>query len=891
MNLRSSHKLGLLQIAFMLIVWAGCGSALSANAPPYITGTPATGVLAGQEYVFRPSAGDPENQKLTFSIVNKPSWMTLGSNGSLTGRPADDKTYNGIVLSVSDGSATTALPTFSITVGSVSGPTVTSIAIAPAKATVAPKATLQYAATASMSDGTTSNVTATAARTSSSTGIASINSGGLATALTAGSTTIAAAVGKVTGSTTLTVSGGAATIKSIVVTPARTTVAQRTTLQFTATATWSDGSTSNVSSISTWGTSIPSVATVTSGGLATAVAPGASNISAKIGAVTGATILTVTKATTATITSIAVSPAGSSATQGSTVQFRAIGTYSDGTTRNVTTTCTWASSSTGVATINTGGLATAVSAGTTTISAAVGSIRGSTGLTVQTASSSAHTDVLTYKNDLSRSGLNSSETVLTTANVNSTNFGLKFRLAADGLMFGQPLYASQVPMSGSAHNTVYFVTEHNSAYAYDSDTGALLWHVTLQPSGETTSDDRSCDQISPEIGATATPVIDRAAGTSGVMYVVAMSKDSSGGYHQRLHALNLATGAELFGGPTEIQATYPTAGGGTTQFDPGAYKDRGALLLLNGEIYTTWASHCDDDPYTGWMIAYSGSTLARTRVFNIAPNSGGFGPAIWMGGGAPAVDSANNIYLLAANGVFETTMDANGFPNRQDYGNSFLKISTANHTLAVVDYFTMWNVISETAADLDLGGGGALLLPDLTDSAGAVKHLVLGAGKDGNVYVVDRDSMGRFNSSKNNIWQELDGAVVRGMRSTPAYFNSHVYLSDRDSPLKAFTFSGALLGSSPTSQTAATFVYPGTVPIVSSNGTANGIVWAAEAANPGVLHAYNANNLAAELYNSKQAANSRDSYGAGNKYPPPTVADGKVFVVGKTEVGVFGLLH
>lgn len=339
-----------------------------------------------------------------------------------------------------------------------------------------------------------------------------------------------------------------------------------------------------------------------------------------------------------------------------------------------------------------------------------------------------------------------------------------------------------------------------------------------------------------------------------------------------------------------MQATYPTATG-TTTFDPGAYKERAGLLLLNGEVYTSWASHCDNTPYTGWIIAYDGTTLAQTRVFNIAPNSGGIGPAIWMSGGAPAVDSSGFMYILAGQGAFETTMDANGFPKLQDYGNAFLKISTANRSLAVADYFAMWNEAAENAADLDLGAGGALLLPDQVDATGAVKHLAVGAGKDAVIYVVDRDLMGRFNPTKNNIWQEIDGAMASALRSTPAYFDGHVYLSDRDHSLKSFTITAAELPAAPSSQTSATFIYPGTSAVVSANGSSNGIVWAAEAASTGVLHAYDATNLGIELYNSKQAANGRDGYGAGNKFPPVTVADGKVFVVGKTEIAVFGLLH
>jgi chitodextrinase len=506
------------------------------------------------------------------------------------------------------------------------------------------------------------------------------------------------------------------------------------------------------------------------------------------------------------------------------------------------------------------------------------------------AASTTHTDVLTYKNDLARTGQNTTETILTPANVNSANFGLLRTLPADGAVFAQPLYVSQVSIGGVAHNVVYVVTEHNSAYAYDAATGTQLWHVSLSAAGETASDNVNCTQISPEIGATSTPVIDRSAGTAGVLYEVAMSKDNSSVYHQRLHALDLATGQELFGGPQEIHATYPTSTG-TTTFDPSAYKERAALLLLNGEIYTTWASHCDNNPYTGWILAYDQHTLAQTRVFNIAPNSADLGPAIWMSGGGPAADAAGNIYIMAGNGVFETTLDTNGFPNAQDFGNSFLKISTANTTLAVADYFAMWNEVSESIADLDLGGSGPVLLPDFADGSGTVHHLAAGAGKDGNIYVVDRDSLGKFNSSRNNIWQELDGAVSHGVRSTGAYFNGRMYWSDRDVPMKEFSISAAKLSATPTSQTSVSFGYPGTVPVVSANGISYGIVWAAEVTNPGVLHAFDASNLAAELYNSNQASGGRDHYGNGNKYTAPMVADGKVFMASQTGVGVFGLLH
>jgi hypothetical protein len=371
--------------------------------------------------------------------------------------------------------------------------------------------------------------------------------------------------------------------------------------------------------------------------------------------------------------------------------------------------------------------------------------------------------------------------------------------------------------------------------------------------------------------------------------VVAMSIDAGSAYHQRLHALDVATGAELLNGPVEISASFPTQGTATSSFDAKSYEERAALLLLNGTIYTSWTSHCDIAPYGGWMISFAQSTLTRNGALNIAAHSSA-GPAIWMAGGGPAVDAAGNIYVLSANGAFETTMDVNGFPSNQDYGNSFLKISNADAGLAVLDYFTMSNEVAESNADQDLGSGGEMLLPDLMDSTNKVRHLMVGAGKDGNIYVVDRDAMGRFNSNSNNNYQTLNGVLPGGIWSTPAYFNGTLYYGDVSGTLKAFAISSAKLAAAPQSQSSTQFTYPGTAPSVSANGTTNGIVWAHENTSPAVLHAYDATNLAHELYNSNQAAGNRDQFGAGNKYITPTVADGKVFVGTTNAVAVFGLL-
>jgi len=516
-----------------------------------------------------------------------------------------------------------------------------------------------------------------------------------------------------------------------------------------------------------------------------------------------------------------------------------------------------------------------------------GSGSGGTGGTTPTTG----TDVVTYKNDTSRTGQNLTETTLTLTNVASATFGLRHTLSVDGKVDAQPHYLSQLTVAGAAHNVVFVATESDSVYAFDSDTGTALWHVSLLPSGESLSDTHGCGQITPDIGITSTPVIDRSAGTHGAIYVVAMSKDQSSAYHQRLHALDVTTGTELFNGPVEITATYMAPGSVATSFEPGQYAERAALLLSQGIVYTSWTSHCDAPPYSGWIMGYNQTTLAQTSVLNIAPNNNS-GPAIWMAGGGPGADSSGNIYLLSANGAFETTMDPNGFPNKQDYGNSFLKIAATGSKLTVVDYFTMSNEVAESNADQDLGSGGELLLPDLTDSTNTVRHLIVGAGKDGNIYVVNRDSMGKFSASSNNIWQQVSGALPGGIRSTPAYFNGTLYYGDSGATLKAFAITDAKITAMPFSQSATQFPYPGTAPAVSANGTSNGIVWAHEnSGSEAVLHAYDATNLTHELYNSTQAANNRDQFGAGNKFITPTVVDGKVFVGTQNSVAVFGLLQ
>ncbi len=528
------------------------------------------------------------------------------------------------------------------------------------------------------------------------------------------------------------------------------------------------------------------------------------------------------------------------------------------------------------------------------VSNSVGSVTSSSAtLKVNPVTTASNIDVITYHYDNQRTGQNLNETTLTPANVNSSKFAKLGSFTVDGRVDGQPLYLSNVliPNQGTK-NVLYVVTEHDSIFAFDADsvngaTGAFLWKTSALQSGESSSDDRGCGQVTPEIGITSTPVIDR---TRNAIYVVAVSKNAGGNYFHRLHALDLATGKELFGGPTPIAATYPGAGAnssnGNVVFDASRYNERPGLLQINGTIYTTWGSHCDAGPYTSWAMSYSADTLKQTSVLNLVPNGNEGG--IWMSGAAPAADAAGNIYFIMGNGDFDTTLDANGFPANANCGNCFAKISSAA-PLKLLDYFTPLNTVSESNADTDFGSGGPLLLPDVVDGAGKTRHLAVGSGKDANIYVVDRDSMGKFNASKDNIYQQINGQLGGGVWAKPSYFNGTVYYGAVSDAIKAFPIVSGKLAAAPSSQSAHHFGYPGATPSTSANGAANGIVWVVENGGTAVLRAYDAANLTSELYNSNQAANSRDQF-AGNKFITAMVANGKVYVGTPNSVAVFGLL-
>jgi hypothetical protein len=486
---------------------------------------------------------------------------------------------------------------------------------------------------------------------------------------------------------------------------------------------------------------------------------------------------------------------------------------------------------------------------------------------------------LTYRNDNARTGQNLQEVILTPTNVNPANFGLLFSYPVDGYVFAQPLYKPNVAIGGQVHNVLFVATEHDSVYAFDADNPAsgLLWQTSfINPAAGVTTvpfSDFSCTEIGTENGITSTPVIDPASGT---LYVVAMTKEN-GTYVYRLHALSIATGADM--SSVEIQASVPGTGdgsdGSTVSFDPFQHKQRAALLLSNGIVYLGFTSQCDNPPYHGWLFGYDATSFALVSVFNDTPNGSEGG--IWNGG--PSADANGNLFVMTGNGTFD------GFAS-QDWGDSFLRLTAG---LAVFDFFTPFNQADLAANDLDVGSAAPLLLPD---QAVGPPHLLVGGGKEGRIYLVNRDNMGQFQSgSDSQIVQEVTGQLAVGptgsLFTAPAYFNNTVYFAANTDVLKAFSLVNGQLSPSPIAQGATPFSYPGGELTISASGSTNGIVWALEIENT-VLHAYLAANVANELYNSTM--NPNDALELSVPFAVPTVVNGKVYVGTRSHVSVFGHL-
>jgi hypothetical protein len=516
--------------------------------------------------------------------------------------------------------------------------------------------------------------------------------------------------------------------------------------------------------------------------------------------------------------------------------------------------------------------------------------------------------VFTYHNNLARDGTNTREFALNTTTVAAATFGKLSSCSVDGEVYPQPLWVPNVSLNGVKHNTVFAATAHDSVYAFDADASpcSQLWQASLLDSahgatvGETSvpnADAGGTTDILPEIGIIGTPVIDA---STNILYVVSQSEGPIGTFHHRLHALDLVTGNEKLGGPVNISGSVVGAGydssGATVSFNPGTELQRAGLALVNGVVYITWASHGDTDPYHGWIIGYNTSDLSQAGIYNITAD--GQRGGIWMSGGAPAADSANAIYLSTGNGTYDH--DSTVTPNT-DLGDSVMKLTTVSG-VSLSDWFSPFNQSDLEDTDRDLGSGGVVLLPD--QSSGPA-HLLVTGGKEGKLYLINRDSMGHFcmscssGTGDTNVVQSFS-ATTRFF-DTPAFWQGGLYVAGTSDKLIVFTLNptNGTFGTSPSSQSSTTFQFPGSTPSISSQDSSNGIVWAIDSssygppensAGPAVLHAYDATNLASELWNSSQAPNNRDVAGPAVKFTVPTVANGKVYIGTKNTVEVYGLL-
>jgi hypothetical protein len=566
-------------------------------------------------------------------------------------------------------------------------------------------------------------------------------------------------------------------------------------------------------------------------------------------------------------TSITVSPVRAALSTGQAQTFGA------SVTGNAVTTVTWEVDSipggnSSVGTVTAAGVYSPPSAaGTHTVAA-----RSVADTTVSAAASVFITDlagVFTYHNDLSRDGVNSQEYALNTSTVKAATFGKRFACAIDASAYAQPLWVANVAIGGGTHNVLIAATVHDTVYAFDADVSPCktYWSQSLLASGETWVNNMDVGgslDLAPDIGIVGTPVIDP---TTNTIYVVSKSKNGAT-IHQRLHALSLIDGSEKFNGPQEIAATL----NGNT-FSPLSQNQRAGLALLDGVVYIAYGSHGDIGTYYGWILSYKAATLTPVSVFNDDPGVG-FG-GIWMSGGAPAADSSSNLYVITGNGNFDgVTL----------FGDSFLKMATPN--LGVLSFFAPSDQGALNSGDFDMGSGGATILVD--QPSGPVQHLVIGGGKVGTLFVLNRDSLGGNTTNDSGAVQSF--SVGNRIFATPAFWQNTIYLAPITDHLKSYTFntSTGQFTTSPASQSPGTFGFPGSTPSISSQGTSNGIVWATEkGTGPSVLHAYDATNLGTELWNS--ANSSADQAGQAVKFTVPTVANGKVYVGTVGEISVYGL--
>src|SRR6185312_10795017 len=514
---------------------------------------------------------------------------------------------------------------------------------------------------------------------------------------------------------------------------------------------------------------------------------------------------------------------------------------------------------------------------------------GATSATDSSSSASAdvtispYQGVLTYHNDNSRTGQKIDENKLALSKVNSGSFGKLFSVALDGQVYAQPLYVSHVAIANQGfHNVLYVATEHDSVYAFDADgnTTNPLWSVNFTNAAQGVSTvaytkESGVSPIYPEVGITSTPVID---GDTGTLYVLAVTAENGTVVH-RLHALDITNGSEKFGGPMVIQASVPGTGagsqGGQLAFQAEIQLQRSALLLSKGSVYIAWASYNDIGAYHGWVMAYDAGTLKQTGVWNDTPNGSDGG--IWLAGCGLSADSNGDIYVVTGNGTYDASSGG------KDYGDSFVKLTLNNGSLNVSDYFTPFNQSSLSTDDIDLGSSGYVLLPD---QPGAITHLGISAGKEGRIYLLDRDNLGKFHSGDDSqIVQSIPnalGTTTNGRNlSTAVYWQGNIYYAGHADVMKQFQIANGLFSTTPFSSSTHSFGYTASSSL-SANGSSDGILWTVDS-SASMLFAYDATNLSNVLF----SAALKDSV----RFVPPTIANGRVYVSGATQLTAFGPLQ
>jgi hypothetical protein len=768
--------------------------------------------------------------------------------------------------------------THTVTATSAASPTVTasaqvtvtastsvSVSVAPSTATVLTSATIQFTATVQGSSNTAVTWSVDTVGGGNST-VGTISASGLYTAPSqAGTHTITATSQADTtksATATVTVNG----VVTVSVSPTTATILVSASTQFTATVhgttntavTWSVDGVAGGSS---------SVGMINASGLYTAPSLAGTHT------VTATSVADTTKSASATVTvdannGLAVSPATTTVVPRGTQQF------------TTTVAVTWSvdgisGGNSSVGTITSGGNYTAPFAiGAHTITATSTANSSTTGTASLTVINSSPRAVLTYHNDDTRQGAYTEETVLTPANVKAATFGKVFSYTVDGQIYTQPLYIPQVNIGGTNHEVVYVATEQDTVFAFDAKglQSAPLWSKSLG----TPVPKNDVEGVSPVLGITSTPVIDI---TTGTMYVLA---EATGGSVSpfKLHALDIATGAEKFGGPVYVTGSVPGTGwdqvNGTITLESSCYQRMGLALNPFNNMIEIAFGHCNH----GWVVAYNKTTLQQSAIFNDTPDGAGGG--LWAGGGAPAInDVTGELYII-------TGTDAPDPPS--GYNDAFLRLSENN--LSVMDFFQPDDNLSLLIPnDADLGSGSNILMPD---NSSGTPHETIGGGKDGNVFVVNRDDMGSFSTTSNNVIQTLQTGTKQfdNIFSTPAYWNGTLYYHSESDVLHAYSWSAGEL-TKLTAQGSAFFQVHGATTSISANGNSNGIVWEIDntsiGTGPAVLHATDASNVNNELYNSSQSG-THDQAGIALKFTVPTIAGGRVFVPTANELDIYGLL-